>query len=360
MVSNNGSGASLPNWLLPSPLSQNGFLPQPQAAPPWAVVSQYVNIPTPSPISFNSHFGYLGGNRPTPAMPTSPMGIGNQGGNLLQAMMLMMLALCAYLHNQKPVTEENQPLGTPEPYPLPEETPEPYPLPEETPVEEPEPEGPEGVGAGYKGKVWGDPHFVSLKDGKNYDIQPPPGTKVYVFGDRDIQINGHVEAWRGDPKATVFTQIGMKIGADRILVDINEGAPKLNGEAMEAGKAYTLAAGSARWDQAGRKIVFEDREYQGEVLIRNAYLDVHVGVGERGYLTDNVAPEGLLGGSAVRDIVGRVDPFTGKGALGDYSLEDFYVNDLFGDPRNAELKRFDAKRFVKDLIGRLIGTLTGS
>jgi len=213
-------------------------------------------------------------------------------------------------------------------------------------------------GAGLTGKVWGDPHFVNMKTGKTYDINPAAGKTVYVFGDKNVQINGRVGKW-GNGDATVFKEIGMKLGNHQLKAT-TEGAPVLDGKTLEKGVKVTLDNGNTVvWD--GKDINFETttidaatgkaiQEYSGKIVVTDGgkegkYMDVHMNVGKDGFGRDGVKPEGLLGRSAWATI-DKVDSKTGAGALAegttldDYTLQGNGDDALFAGVRNGAIARF--------------------
>lgn len=211
------------------------------------------------------------------------------------------------------------------------------------------------VGVGYAGSVTGDPHFVALKpnaDGthRNYDIHPAPGSVVSLVEDSDIRINAKTGAWQGNPNATVLTDVGLKLGSDRIVFDINN-APTLNGKALATGETK-LAAGTLKWDPALNRLSFTSNEYEGSIERAGSgndkYMNVNLKVGAKGYRADGKDPAGLLGGTAVHDVSNTVDSKTGQGALAPgLTLNDYQTKngDLFGAPNNDSLARFDTAKY---------------
>jgi hypothetical protein len=151
---------------------------------------------------------------------------------------------------------------------------------------------------GTKGSITGDPHFTGF-DGETYDVMGEAGKTYNLLSDKGVQVNGKFVQW-GDKGATVLGSVGLTVGDSKIQYD-NNGAPSINGETMEKGRAYQLDDGGvAVWD--GNKLTVRTDEYDINVTQRKDpkgnYLNVAVEINEGGPMADGVAPDGLLGQTA--------------------------------------------------------------
>ncbi len=231
---------------------------------------------------------------------------------------------------------------------------------------------PIGVGAGMKGRFWGDPHFESMKDGKKYDLHPAQGTTVNVFSDKDLQMNCKADKWKDDPTATVFTDMGLQLGGYRLKFGINDDAPILmfnDGRSvpLQDGVEVDLGCAKVKWNKATNKLEFENNEYKGVCeKVADGYLNVDVQVTEQGYLSDCVEPEGLLGRSVKGDISDNVDCKTGAGALGidpttgqPRTFDNYTIanGDLFGVANDPSVRRFDPGNVITGGPGTYPGSI---
>ncbi len=173
--------------------------------------------------------------------------------------------------------------------------------------EEPEPMDPIAA----TGRIWGDPHFIGA-DGGKYDIQGQPGKIYNLLSDQGVQVNGKFEKW-GDGGATVVGELGVSIGAERVLIG-KDGALEINGETIAEDGVYLDGLVTKK----GPHIDVTAKEY---TLSVEAKRFINIDFASSNVVSDSVRPHGLWGQSADGDGEAR-DGAKGKGAQGGGAIEN--------------------------------------
>ncbi|MDX2084316.1 MAG: hypothetical protein SFZ03_02885 [Candidatus Melainabacteria bacterium] len=208
---------------------------------------------------------------------------------------------------------------------------------------------------GRSANITGDPHFAEF-DGGQFDFQGQAGNVYNLLSDQNFNLNGQFVAFGGQG-ATVVGEAGLRLGPDQIHLSANNPLPTINQQAMEVGRLYQLADGTALWDNG--ELVVTSNEYGLTITPRTHatanYLDLAVNLTDAGPYSDFVAPHGLLGVTVNH---GQVDNGrTGANAQGEGVIErpeDFVVsNGLFGT--QSASNRFGAQ--IARIITQPDGTI---
>ena len=173
------------------------------------------------------------------------------------------------------------------------------------------------VNSGADGLIWGDPHFRG-DDGGFYDVSGEAGSYYNLLSDKGLQLNAQFIDWKDsntDEKGTVIGGLGLTLGTDQLMVDL-DGA-QINGNDLPVNQETAIGnGGTINYD--GTVTTVDTGEYNLTFTRQDGLFAVRIKVNNP--FSDLVAPHGLWGQTVDSDAEARD---------GDYYKDD-YVYGLQG------------------------------